>query len=768
MCLIKLAKKHKKLTVVALILLAILLTFFGARIWLYAHYLLGNDLLIQLTPEQTYLSIEHGQEINVSFKTTITANPFCMANCSSTFFDISSNRVIAKQRFNLSGESSITKTFTITGNRLGTGQDLFQYSVRCTGVKKRLCDTSTEPKERNILLTVAYGLNSTERELKRTSKDSFAAVVDAFRQLKGDLDYSNALALVLNSFNQSLSLLNSQEQALQSQLNHLAEIWGQSDYYRLDSEIKPVQSAVKAVYASAANLKLQMAGNASRYNSLVDNLTLSADIIKSLDSPECVYSANEAASASFRLKQAIFDFNPNGIAQLCSDISNLKTAADDERRIMTVQREVDNDLFSDALCNLSGKCEQHPSISERANETTFALQKACLQTESLKQLYQETGKNASNETNNDADMSARWIIQELAKGYLSNLSGNKDIEAYLLQKNSSITPQDYNISDGLFYALLEIMPKNCPAYIALNENYNVPEKISLPNESYAEGEISFSDAPEKCCVFGRCEACHDDGNQNYPVILIHGHSFNKETAADFSLDAFTQIQDKLQTDGYIDAGTASFYAATEMPDGTWGKEPLPISIKASYYFDSFRNQDGYTIVQAKSESIETYAVRLKEIIDEVKRMTGKDKVNIIAHSMGGLVARRYIQLFDRNDVDNLILLAVPNNGIQGSTSDFCGVFGSENECADMKAGSLLVNKLKLWKPTANVTNIVGTGCTTNGLNGDGVLSYNDSFLPGANNIVVNGTCRQLELLHGQILDINLHPEVYKTILEALK
>ena len=50
-------------------------------------------------------------------------------------------------------------------------------------------------------------------------------------------------------------------------------------------------------------------------------------------------------------------------------------------------------------------------------------------------------------------------------------------------------------------------------------------------------------------------------------------------------------------------------------------------------------------------------------IDEALENSPTGKVDIIAHSMGGLVARRYIQSDDyRNDVDQLIMLGTPNHG----------------------------------------------------------------------------------------------------------
>ncbi len=57
------------------------------------------------------------------------------------------------------------------------------------------------------------------------------------------------------------------------------------------------------------------------------------------------------------------------------------------------------------------------------------------------------------------------------------------------------------------------------------------------------------------------------------------------------------------------------------------------------------------------------AHQLKEKIDEVKRITGKSKVDIIAHSMGGLVVRFYVEsTVYENDIDQIVFLGTPHRG----------------------------------------------------------------------------------------------------------
>lgn len=61
-----------------------------------------------------------------------------------------------------------------------------------------------------------------------------------------------------------------------------------------------------------------------------------------------------------------------------------------------------------------------------------------------------------------------------------------------------------------------------------------------------------------------------------------------------------------------------------------------------------------------SLSAEKYLV---PVIQKAKKISNSDKVDLVCHSMGGLVARYYIQSeFYNNDVDKLIMMGTPNSG----------------------------------------------------------------------------------------------------------
>lgn len=53
---------------------------------------------------------------------------------------------------------------------------------------------------------------------------------------------------------------------------------------------------------------------------------------------------------------------------------------------------------------------------------------------------------------------------------------------------------------------------------------------------------------------------------------------------------------------------------------------------------------------------------LEEKIEEIKTQTGSDKINIIAHSMGGLLAKEYIRQKGKDSIDKLIFVGTPHVG----------------------------------------------------------------------------------------------------------
>lgn len=68
----------------------------------------------------------------------------------------------------------------------------------------------------------------------------------------------------------------------------------------------------------------------------------------------------------------------------------------------------------------------------------------------------------------------------------------------------------------------------------------------------------------------------------------------------------------------------------------------------------------YYWADSAQENVQNY---LKNVIDHAKRVSGEDQVSIIAHSMGGIVTRSYVQsdAYD-GDILKIFLLGTPNHG----------------------------------------------------------------------------------------------------------
>jgi pimeloyl-ACP methyl ester carboxylesterase len=68
-------------------------------------------------------------------------------------------------------------------------------------------------------------------------------------------------------------------------------------------------------------------------------------------------------------------------------------------------------------------------------------------------------------------------------------------------------------------------------------------------------------------------------------------------------------------------------------------------------------------------SSESHAKQLERIVQDFKTETGKDKINIVAHSKGGLDARVYLSNNpSSDDVSKLIMIGTPNLGSPAATA----------------------------------------------------------------------------------------------------
>ncbi|MEM4711200.1 MAG: alpha/beta fold hydrolase, partial [Candidatus Woesearchaeota archaeon] len=283
------------------------------------------------------------------------------------------------------------------------------------------------------------------------------------------------------------------------------------------------------------------------------------------------------------------------------------------------------------------------------------------------------------------------------------------------------------------------------------KNYSLPDFNNSPN-------IKDMNFPEKkCCFYKKCKKCSE--YDKYPLILIHGHSFNQKNSAYQSTEIFNFLEEKL-TNEYISLGIEDFYTARN-------KIMFDILTKPTYYINK-KDIFGNEIIESKDETIEEYADRLKDIIDNTKKTSEKDKVNIVAHSMGGLVVRRYIQKYGHENIDNLILIATPNQGIIEKIYNLCIVFGNKNECLDMKKDSDFIKKINTQYDMPKTFLIIGRGCNLDGEDSDGIVTISNAKLGDEftyKTYYIEGECTTTKLLHNEILYKEKTADIIKNILK---
>lgn len=235
----------------------------------------------------------------------------------------------------------------------------------------------------------------------------------------------------------------------------------------------------------------------------------------------------------------------------------------------------------------------------------------------------------------------------------TDVSGNFNTMGAILTENTKLNLEGCNIHDNIIgIIMLEDDPNEKKVnrskfhdnQIDVVSYYELGGDIPAPDFRYNWWGENTSKIAQYCDDEYGCLAYHDKlfGLVNMrpwfvsedffdPVIIIPGIMGSEEDVFGWHLDPITHTYDNLIL-SFKDNGYEKGKNLFEFP------------------YD-WRNDNVYT------------AEKLKEKIDEIKEETGLPAVDIVAHSMGGLLARQYIESDAYgNDVNQLITLGTPNKG----------------------------------------------------------------------------------------------------------
>lgn len=656
--------------------------------------------------------------------------------------------------------------------------------------------------------------------------------IDALIQRLNDRFFELGFRINLNEIERGKEILNNDYDKLLLELKSIESAWSNENYILVselfnrsyDERLSNMVREIDVINDNIANI-------IKRHNSLIDDIENADDELRRLDDAiiflnrvdkklldehkQLLNKTNELKAKIGKNSFLGYDSLEDGISSINESINGFKAKSENAFSEAYLKGVYYGSFEKEKLCVIKGDCRNKTDFSTAMTNSLKVddnkIGNVCASLDAIKGAYEEENNKSDALLKNYNFDEVKDILKETArakalaarKNVFAQISGinasdklNKPLNILLdaSKVNFSEEPIDYgNFTENEILSLIKLnfsedseqySNNNCANLEKINISEHYGEKVTLDKAGDAEEKnftsrvgIKLTENYPVCCVFGECKRCctSDECRKDeslYPVLLLHGHALNSDNSPDYSLDAFNRIQAKLQEDGYISAGTITPVSDHSVKKGDWGISSRPVSVKGSYYLVSYYNLGSYTLATQKSENIETYAIRLKELIDLLKFRTGKDKVIIVAHSMGGLVARSYLQIFGDNDVDKLIMIATPNKGISGSVSSYCPILGEKKECNDMLENSIFIKKLN--DPNKVPTNtraysIIGAGCDMDGIEGDGIVTKKNAELEYAENFYINGTCERLsKALHTQILNINEYPEVYDIISSALK
>jgi pimeloyl-ACP methyl ester carboxylesterase len=760
-------KKQKKLLIIlSAVLILLVIGYF--TLGLQVKFILEEEMDLDLVPAEDSFTVPYTDSAQVNFTLRVDNPSVCSFTCDHEFIDISTGETLDSRT---TRQHEVTSSYDLSIDEVGEGQHIYSYQVVCHNIKSNFCSTTEKNYFKSSLITVNYELPPEEQVAKEQTEQELIAVLSRTAELEAQLNYAKDIASVLG-VNTSANQLSA---TIASLILPLEELWEAQLFSSLQQEFTPefnaslqnleleVQEEVLRLTTlladvEAASLQLQNLTNATTLSAQA-TLFAQTNYASTFDAFLIALNetANEYENATFNSETGYLAFI-NEVAAL----QNLYLEVQEQARFQQTSRE--------AILNTTLIAQQEIYDAFAINRTV-PLALSCQSIEQENIFVQARAAQVATQRANYPFSSS--FFDSLS---LDVLSGTVNWSVYDVEVNGT----NYTFSNltlaqlSPVLAVPEIIVPFCNASDVI-VNISMFTPFEFPELQLLESAQVTLDMHEPiCCYDGDCTACCTDSTceDTYPVIFVHGHALSEANSPEESHSAFGVIQRLLEEEGYVNAGQLGTDSAFSIPAGDWGRVDAPISIRISYYLITYVDVGTYQVRSQKTDKIENYAIRLKDLIDTIKFRTGKDKVDIVAHSMGGLVTREYIALFGEDSVNKFVMVGTPNYGVEGRVNRLCSLTGASRECEDMDADSIFLKRLNTPQnafETIDGYTIRAIGCDMEGEDGDGIVLARNVPLPYTTNYVVEGECTDSlnSNLHTRFLNPNEHRETYELIRSIL-
>jgi hypothetical protein len=814
-------RKKKKIIIISLIFIILFLLMFYV-FSIKIRFVLKEQMSLEMIPLEKSFTIPRDENISINFSIKLNTPRLCRSYCEFKLIDVSDGEIINETSSDDLKEMYFTYNLNLPDK--GEGQKIFNYKVSCNNVKSTLCSSNEKKYFKTALITVNYELTDEEKKLKENLFLDLSNYLNEINQIDNRLkklnyvkdnlhNYSDEYFYYSNFYNNSNVKLNKS--------NHFTYInlWKDQNYILLNNIFYKNYSY---------DLLNHVENNFDDLNNLIIDFNYFVKYLnnfKSIDLFNKVFTFYDKLNFSEKFEILTLTNNYNNLVEKIYfnnyksynkiiDETNLLNASSNYI-LLNFEKNFNNNFknFNFILKNILELLPGHEinyfnNFNNFNNTTNYLINNTndsimnlneiniflsekniCINLDLLKNKINIFNENQNLFLNNNYPfINQNDLFNQSLNDYflfkiklLDFFNESKYVNLPMLYMvNFSYENQTtYNISE---LDLDLIMPINfnvlknyydafCSDTIKLNYFDNDLDEINFEINDIVFDNIlnlSIEQNNKICCFNGGCnDCCIDDCDDLYPVIFLHGHAISVDNRPEMSHEAFAKIQDLLENEGYINAGHLGEGQVGLIPNGDWGKIKAPFSIRLSYYLIKNYDIGSYSLITQKTDNIENYALRLNELIKVVKQRTGKDKVDIVAHSMGGLVAREYVYLFGSNSVNKMVLVGTPNYGIEGRVKRLCSLTGASRECNDMNKDSTFMRKINRldYAPDVDMYTIRAIGCDMSGDDGDGIVLADNVPLSYATNYEIKGECTDFlnSDLHTRFLDPDIYPQTYELI-----
>lgn len=817
-------KKGITMLIVSALLLIGVLFLFGFKV----RFVLSDELSVELNPLDLSLSIKNNEPADVQFKVMNRNFLQCKSQCEFTLTELKNNDVLSSDSQIMEHNQEIVKNYLLAPPGKGEGQLMYNFEVTCYNIKSVICFTKEPRRRKSAIITVNYELTDEEKEAKNKTKAGLEAWFSGIKKAYRLVEENRLIAARLPSGIKEKAEIKRDSDLAQGKLvtigkekEKLIDLWADEGYISLGNkfseeyvnEIQGINDDLTSAQEKAINIvrlrndniglfeevlgfrsRLLGAVNFYQKQGNTNNNQKLNDINKLADKIYSDYLVIKEGKEAY--EETLNNFLSNEVDELKFKLSNFAE---------TMLRGLFLIIYGENLLNVKEgvtsndasyefSCDELRSITSKIddeNNESAAFEDAYNLSFDPQELLEKAGV--------EIELKALTKTKEYVEG--SSIDGKDILLRFIDEEIALRVSQTYSPDIPVFdlYQMIVFNNSRNKAYLADNckaASMNTSAKADSVHKMLGMDVSSLNmiktgiplveidmatqlgENPAMCCVLGDCVPCCEEGcadsEEMFPVLFIHGHTVNEANTPEFTMEDFAKIQKKMLDDGYINIGELNIRANLyDVIKGEWSKSMKPITVRASYYYITYYDVGAYSVEMQKSERIENYAIRLREIINLLKYRTSAKKVNIVAHSMGGLVTRQYLDLFGTNDVNKVITVNTPHKGISGRVRRICSILGASKECNDMSEGSIFLERLNS-KPIPREVEfhaIRSVGCKMDyGKYGDGIVTEESARLEGAKNYIINGECTDTlqTSLHTNALNPYIYPQTYELIVSILK